>query len=148
MPAPTTYKPIDLEKPGLKRVAGGGKKIRPVSGSFELIEVPAPRKFGKEELKGGVQRLTQRLVDYLNHGDRFERLMAETKLKDLGVLLGITTEKLLLLEGQPTQIISQQQHQKLDEVLPKLMEEMKRRGVKADLTERKVSLTLPSQDPS
>ena len=62
------------------------------------------------------------------------------------VTLGITTEKLLLLEGQPTQIISQQQHQKIDELLPALLTEIKRRGVIVDLTERKASLTLPSSN--
>jgi hypothetical protein len=110
----------------------------------EQITVPAPRKHGKEELKAGVQRLSQRLMDYLLDGDRLERLMAETKLKDLGVLLGITTEKLLLLEGQPTSIISHDDHRKMDEVLPALLKEIQRRGVKADLTERKVSLTVPA----
>jgi len=109
------------------------------------VTVPARRKFTKEELKVDVQYLSQRLVDYLKEGDRFERLLAESKAKDITVMMGILTDKMLVLEGQPTQIISQQQHQKMDQVLPALLEEMKRRGVKAQLTERKMDVTVQGQ---
>ena len=110
------------------------------------LPVPPKRKYNKEELKTDVQYLSQRVTTWLLEGDRLERLMNESKLKDIMVTLGITTEKLLLLEGQPTQIISQQQHQKIDELLPALLTEIKRRGVTVDLTERKASLTLPSSN--
>ena len=107
------------------------------------VTVPARRKFTKEELKVDVQYLSQRLVDYLKEGDRFERLLTETKAKDMTVMLGILTEKMLLLEGQPTQIISQQQHKKLEDAMPALLEEIKRRGMKATLTQQKVDVTVP-----
>ena len=114
--------------------------------SLSTLPVPPKRKYNKEELKTDVQYLSQRVTTWLLEGDRLERLMNESKLKDIMITLGITTEKLLLLEGQPTQIISQQQHQKIDELLPALLTEIKRRGVTVDLTERKASLTLPSSD--
>ena len=114
--------------------------------SLSTLPVPPKRKYNKEELKTDVQYLSQRVTTWLLEGDRLERLMNESKLKDIMVTLGITTEKLLLLEGQPTQIISQQQHQKIDELLPALLTEIKRRGVIVDLTERKASLTLPSSN--
>ena len=114
--------------------------------SLSTLPVPPKRKYNKEELKTDVQYLSQRVTTWLLEGDRLERLMNESKLKDIMVTLGITTEKLLLLEGQPTQIISQQQHQKIDELLPALLTEIKRRGVTVDLTERKASLTLPSSN--
>ena len=106
-------------------------------------KVPSKRKYTKEELKTDVQYLSQRVTIWLLEGDRLERLMSEPKLKDIMVTLGITTEKLLLLEGQPTQIISQQQHQKIDELMPALLLEIKRRGVTVDLTERKATVSLP-----
>lgn len=136
----TPFQPLNLDKPGLKRARA--KAVKPMVKSFaleqpqepaqppEVVTTPARRKYNKEELRVDVQYLSQRLTTYLLDGDRLERLMAETKLKDLGVLLGITTEKLLLLEGQPTQIISTQQHQKMDQVMPKLLEEMQRRGLR------------------
>ena len=114
--------------------------------SLSTLPVPPRRKYNKEELKTDVQYLSQRVTTWLLEGDRLERLMNESKLKDIMITLGITTEKLLLLEGQPTQIISQQQHQKIDELLPALLTEIKRRGVTVDLTERKASLTLPSSN--
>lgn len=107
------------------------------------IPVPARRKYDKDELKADVQWLSQRLVDYLKHEDRFERLLADSKVKDVTVMLGILTDKMLVLEGQPTSIISTQMHQKMDTVMPALLEEIKRRGMKAELTERKIDVTVP-----
>jgi len=111
--------------------------------ALDPITVPARRKYNKDELKTDVQYLSQRLIDYLKEGDRFERLLTETKAKDMTVMLGILTEKMLLLEGQPTQIISQQQHKKLEDAMPALLEEIKRRGMKATLTQQKVDVTVP-----
>lgn len=105
-------------------------------------KVPDRKKYTKEELRLDTQYFSQRVMAYLLSGDRLEQLLSESKLKDLAVIFGITTEKLLLLEGQPTQIISQQQHQKIDELLPRLAEEMKRRNLKVNLTERKAELTV------
>jgi len=113
--------------------------------TLDEIQVPEKRKYNKDELKVDVQWLSQRLVDYLKQGDRFERLLADSKVKDVTVMLGILTDKLLLLEGQPTQIISQQMHQKMDTVMPALLEEIKRRGMKAELTERKIDVTVQGQ---
>lgn len=73
---------------------------------------------------------------------RLEQMLAESKLKDIGVMLGISTEKVLLLEGQPTQIIGHTEQKKLDELLPALLSEVKRRGAKVELTERKAEVTL------
>lgn len=148
MPAPTKAKLIDLEQPGAKPLTKAEAKRRSSAlwrDAPAQIPVPAKRKYTKDELKGDIQYLSQRVTTFLLEGDRLEKLMSVSTLKDIMVTMGIATEKLLLLEGQPTAIISQQQHQKIDEVLPALMAEMKRRGVKADLTERKVSLTLPEQ---
>ena len=113
--------------------------------TLDEIQVPEKRKYNKDELKVDVQWLSQRLVDYLKTGDRFERLLMGSKVKDITVMLGILTDKLLLLEGQPTQIISQQMHQKMDTVMPALLEEIKRRGMKAELTERKIDVTVAGQ---
>lgn len=81
-------------------------------------------------------------MDWLNEGDRLESLMAETKLRDIGVMLGIATEKVLLLDGSPTQIIGQAEQKKLEDLLPALMLEVKRRGATVQLTERKADIKL------
>ena len=75
---------------------------------------------------------------------RLEALLAETKLKDIGVMLGIATEKVLLLDGSPTQIIGTAEQKKLDELFPALMNEVKRRGSTVKLTERAAEIKIPS----
>ena len=107
--------------------------------------VPSKRKYTKEELRGDVQYLSQRVMTWLLEGDRLERMLEDSKLKDVAIVMGITTEKLLLLEGQPTQIVSQQQQQTLDTALPLLLQEMKRRGVQTEIRERTVTMTAPSE---
>lgn len=102
----------------------------------------------RERLKGNWNTLSGTIMDWLLVEDeegkryRLEQMLAESKLKDIGVMLGISTEKVLLLEGQPTQIIGHTEQKKLDELLPALLSEVKRRGAKVELTERKAEVTL------
>lgn len=105
------------------------------------------KKYDKEYLKLGWGNASGRVLKYLLEGDRLETLMAETKLKDLGVFLGIATEKVLLLEGQPTQIISQPQHQKIDELGMALKDALQKRGL-VTLTERTVKIEPGTSKPS
>lgn len=143
MPAPTPFIPIDLDKPGIKKKPGRAKAVVPFEKSFAIFDpdaAPPRRKYNKDELKLDVAYLSQRLTDYLKQGNRFELLMAQSKIKDLAVVMGILTEKLLLLEGQPTQIISNQQHQKMDEAMAKIIEEAKRRGLTVTASERKIEV--------
>ena len=108
-------------------------------------KVGVRRNYAKEQLKGDVQQLSQRLMTWLLQGDRLETLLNETKLKDVAVVMGIATDKLLLLEGQPTQIVSMAQQESMDAVLPLLMQEMQRWGVKTELTQRTITVTTPSE---
>lgn len=100
------------------------------------------KKYNKDYLKDRWTSLSGRMMDWLNDGDRLETLMADTKLRDIGVMLGIATEKVLLLDGSPTQIIGQAEQKKLEDLLPALMMEVKRRGATVQLTERKADIKL------
>lgn len=122
---------------------GGMASLMAREETTPLGTAPAKRKYAKEELRGDVQWLSQRVMTWLLEGDRLERMLCETKLKDIAVVMGITTEKLLLLEGQPTQIVSQQQQTTMDQALPLLLAEMQRRGVKTEVRERSVTITQP-----
>ena len=82
------------------------------------------------------------MMAWLQEGTRLEDMLAETKLKDIGIMMGIATEKVLLMSGQPTQIIAETQHKKLDELVPALLAEVQRRGASVELTERKANVTL------
>ena len=122
----------------------------PTDVSAALIAKNLPKKLpevknNKEYLKDQWATLSQRAMTWLMEGDRFEKMMEETRLKDLTIMLGIATEKVLLMEGQPTSIIGQVEHKKLEELLPALAEELKRRGAKAELTERKAVINLQSE---
>lgn len=103
----------------------------------------------REKLKGSWNTLSGSIMDWVLETDkdgnqfRLKELLAETKLKDIGVMLGIATEKVLLLDGQPTQIVATAEQKKLDELLPALMNEVKRRGASVELTERKAEIKVP-----
>jgi len=98
------------------------------------------RKYDKEFLKDRWSVLSGRMMEWLHEGDRLEQLMAQSKLRDIGIMLGIATEKVLLLEGQPTQIISQPQHQAIDRLGVALKDALEKRGL-VTLTERKIEIT-------
>ena len=80
-------------------------------------------------------------MTWLLEGNRLETLMEESKLKDIGIMAGIATEKVLLMEGQPTQIIAQAQQVKLDQLGVVLKDVLEKRGI-VTLTERKAEVKL------
>jgi hypothetical protein len=104
----------------------------------------------REKLKGNWNTLSSSIMDWVLETDedgnqvRLQTLLKETKLKDIGVMLGIATEKVLLLDGQPTQIVGTAEQKKLEELLPALMNEVKRRGATVELTERKAEIKVPA----
>jgi hypothetical protein len=117
-----------------------GKSLTP---SLEIAPAPE-RKFGKDELKQSVKRITQRVFDYLEADNRLEQRLEFASIKDITVMMGILTDKNLLLEGQPTQIIGHAEQAKLDQIGTKLQELVKQRGLdrKITLTERKAEIEL------
>jgi hypothetical protein len=99
------------------------------------------KSFNRETLKDSWNKLSGRTMSWLLEGERLESLLAETKLKDIGILAGISTEKVLLMEGQPTQIIAQAQQVKLDQLGIVLKDALEKRGI-VTLTERKAEISL------
>ena len=112
------------------------------------VAAPSPAqprtRYKREELLASWSQLSGRAMDWLQQGTRFEEMLAETKLKDIAVMLGIATEKVLLLEGQPTQIIAQHQQQKLDQLGQALQAALQQRGLakSVQLTERTATINL------
>ena len=106
----------------------------------------------RDRLRGNWNTLSGTVMDWLLDENkegrkyRLEQMLAETKLKDIGILLGISTEKVLLLDGQPTQILEQREQKKLDELLPALLSEVKRRGANIELKERTATMQLTGGD--
>lgn len=88
-----------------------------------------------EDLKHSTSGLLQLMFDYLQVVDpqtgkvKFTQILEETKGKDLMVMFGILTEKYLLTQGQPTNIVAFQEHKTMDELTVAIEREIKRRGL-------------------
>ena len=89
------------------------------------IEAPAVT---KESL---LRRVTRRLnvLDRFLTDDKLVELLAFSSLKEIGIYEGIMLDKSMVLQGQPTVIIGNDQRQELKDALPRLMDELKRRGL-------------------
>lgn len=66
-----------------------------------------------------------------------EEKLAKTPARDLATAVGILIDKIQLLEGKPTQILSHEHRMALNEIAPKLLEEARRRGMLIELPETK-----------
>ena len=64
--------------------------------------------------------------------------MSQASLKDLAIATGILIEKRELLNGRPTQNIDFTSRMTVHHMLPRLMEEARRRGITVDGTARVV----------
>lgn len=95
-----------------------------------------------------IEQQLQRKLAVINNWmtkEKLEEKLDKANLNHIGIYEGIMYDKLLALRGQPSNIISVQHQKKMDEVMPALLEEMKRRGLKAELTERKVMVEVPPE---
>ena len=80
-----------------------------------------------EKLKDIWDRIGAKWGEWILQEGRLEQLFAKSDLKALGIFGGIMTEKVLLLSGQPTQIVGVQEHKKMEELAPALLAEIERR---------------------
>ena len=91
----------------------------------------------KESLERRIARRLNVLDRYLTD-ERLLALLAVSTLKEVGVYEGIMLDKSLVLQGQPTVIVGSHERAQINEVLPKLMAEMKRRGMVTVAKERSI----------
>lgn len=77
-----------------------------------------------------IEAFQDRLSMVLGYVDDYA--LANASVKDLAIAAGIFTEKMLLLKGQPTQIIDFTTRQQLHVLAPRLLAEAKRRGITID----------------
>jgi hypothetical protein len=97
--------------------------------------------YTRKALELDTRELTGRLTRWLLEGERLETLLAETKLRDVMIAVGIMTDKMLLLEGQPNANLGVPQQAKLDQVTAALAAVMQQRGLgTVTLTERTVEM--------
>ena len=88
-----------------------------------------------DDLKASTSWLLGKLFDNLqqevdaNGKTKWEAILDESKGKDIAVMFGILTEKYLLTQGQPTNIIATQEQKTMDEIALAIDREIKRRGL-------------------
>ena len=87
------------------------------------------KKYSPKEL---LEQLDLKIALGLDYMD--DLAFASASLKELSISMGILIEKRQLLQGQPTQIMSHQEVKELDELIPALYEECKRRGLTIEAT--------------
>ena len=91
--------------------------------------VNSTKKYSPKELLEQIDLKIALGLDYMD-----DLTFAASSLKELAVSLGILIEKRQLLQGQPTQIMSIEERKELDELIPALYEECKRRGLTIEAT--------------
>ena len=89
-------------------------------------------------------RIMDVIDDYLKGGDEsYSTLLYKldkATLKDIGIFMGITTDKMLTLRAQQPGQWSPQEAASMDDALVALMQEVQRRGLKVTATERKIEV--------
>ncbi|MES2219918.1 MAG: hypothetical protein V4587_03005 [Acidobacteriota bacterium] len=88
-------------------------------------------------------RMRQRLdavQTYLEDDKVWFAKLEKAPLRDLAIMEGVWIDKLQLVEGKATQTIAHQHHEKLDEVLPLLLQSIQQRGLTIGLSERTIEV--------
>lgn len=134
-----------MARSNMSEAALGRERERNLARSAETqLRLREEKHYERKQLQKDINNLTRRTLEWLNEGDRYERLLEETKLRDIGVMMGILTDKTLLLEGQPTQIIGTPQQAQLDQIGQALQVALQQRGLAqtVKLTERTAEIKL------
>ena len=99
----------------------------------------------KESLERRVTRRLNVLDRYLTD-DRLLSLLDQSGLKEVGIYEGIMMDKALVLKGQPTVIVGSADRTAMDDLMPRLLAEARRRKLITSVSERKIAFTSPGGD--
>lgn len=111
----------------------------------QQVRAEAKARYGKitpQVLEEIVEEKVRTIANYLTPA-KLEEKLGDASLKEIAIYEGTMMDKLMLLRGQPTMILGHTEQAKLDEAAMRLLEEVRRRGVKVSLTERKAEVTVP-----
>lgn len=100
----------------------------------------------KQHLKERVDKRLAQLAEVLDKDELFANKVRAASFKDITVAEAILIDKWLLLNDQPTQIVSYEERRKMDELLPALTAELQRRGFTATIEAKTASLTVHPPD--
>ena len=95
----------------------------------------------QEQLAARMRSRLDVVQEYLQDDEVWFKKLEKSPLRDIAVMEGIWIDKLQVLEGKATQVISVQHQDKLDQLLPVLLETLKQRGLTIGLSERRMEIT-------
>jgi hypothetical protein len=138
-----------LNKPKKKPVQKAHDTLQKVVQDVALLSEPAFDGGGTQETAPGINKesLERRVARRLNVLDRYltdqrlTELLSISGLKEIGIYEGIMMDKAMVLKGQPTVIVGSADRNNLESVLPKLLNEMRRRKLITSVRERRIDFT-------
>ena len=95
----------------------------------------------RDQLVERVKRRLDALDTYLSDDEAWFSKLEKANLRDVAIFEGVYIDKLQALTGHANQIIGVQHQQKIDQLLPMLMQAMQQRGLHLTATERKIEMT-------
>ncbi len=87
-----------------------------------------------------MSRLDQ-VEDFYSDSEKFRQKLEKASLAQLALFEGLMIDKIHTLTGKASQIISVQHQEKIDEIVPAMLEVLKQRGLSVTATERKLEMT-------
>ena len=109
------------------------------------VVLEAVKPITREALEKRISRRLE-IIDTFFTEEKLIQKLEKANLRDITIMEGTMMDKLLILRGQPSMIIGHLERGKLNELVPALLEEIKRRGLK-QITETKAELEI-GQDGS
>ena len=94
----------------------------------------------QEQLAGRIRARLDTIQEYLADDQVWWTKLEKANLRDLAIMEGVWIDKLQLLEGKATTVISHVQQERLDQVLPLLLETLQQRGLTIGLSERRLEV--------
>lgn len=108
---------------GIKRRTHAPKEVDP-----RVLEPIDPKTGGRKatnpEIIDKIEDIVLRTADSIDDQD-----IRAASLRDRATVIGILVDKRQILKGEPNSIVSFQQREKLNELMPALLEEAARRGM-------------------
>lgn len=87
-----------------------------------------PERMTTRDIIKGIEERIGLVMRYMD-----ELAISQASPRDLALMFGTLIEKRQLLMGEPTQILSTQEREHIDKLVPELIEEAKRRGMVIDM---------------
>lgn len=106
----------------------------------KAIESRLKKQTYKEQMIDRVSSRLDALDAYLSDDTKWMEKLEKATLRDIAIFEGVYTDKLRDLMGHSTPVVTVQHQQKVDQLLPALMQILQQRGLTVTATERKIEV--------